>query len=262
MDKKTTSHHLPDDNQELEHDLHSQNVDTVSKEKKNMIDFPKENSDTYPVLNDDNEEISEHLEKDIFKRNENIFPSDHIENEEDIDEKFDINDFLNVQIEVKNYDIALYKEIPQRPFECDFCNKLFTCKSSIIKHRRIHTGERPFTCSVCSKAFTSKENLTRHIKIHTGEKPHKCDVCSKSFARKENLIVHERIHTGEKPYQCEVCNKSFVNKGNLMSHSRTHTGEKPFICEVCKKAYTWQTDLISHRKTHTKNKDNLTQYVF
>lgn len=230
-----------DISQETNCDNQYQNINKI--EKDNMILIKME----------ENDGIAEDY-SDIYKH---MIPIEGIKNEESNGEivengKFNIHDFLNVQIEVMNDDSALKNAYTS--FECDFCMKVFSCENMMAKHRKTHTLDRPFTCEICNKAFTRRDSLYKHKRTHTGMKPHTCDVCSKSFARKENLIVHERTHTGEKPFQCEICNKSFATKGNLMNHRRTHTGERPFICEFCNKSYTWQTDLIAHRKTHTKNK--------
>ena len=44
----------------------------------------------------------------------------------------------------------------------------FSQKSSLISHKRLHSGERPYCCDVCSKPFTNKSNLIRHKRLHSG----------------------------------------------------------------------------------------------
>jgi len=105
---------------------------------------------------------------------------------------------------------------------CPWCQKDYSCKSSLNRHLRLHRGYRPFKCSTCGKRFSQRSTLNNHGRIHSGERPYKCDMCPKQFVQKGNLLRHKRVHTGEKPYKCEICGRTFSQKGHLRTHSRIH----------------------------------------
>jgi uncharacterized Zn-finger protein len=87
-------------------------------------------------------------------------------------------------------------------------------------HKRTHTGENPYECDVCNKRFTCLGSLTIHQRKHTGEKPYECKVCRKRFSQSGHLAFHKRTHTGDKPYECDVCNRRFSQLVTLTTHKR------------------------------------------
>ncbi|XP_077341411.1 uncharacterized protein LOC143986879 [Lithobates pipiens] len=142
----------------------------------------------------------------------------------------------------------------EKRFSCPECWKCFHSKSSLIVHKRSHTGEKPYFCPECGKCFSDKSNLYTHQRFHTGEKPYNCSVCGKCFLTKSGLVKHQRSHTGEKPYSCPECGKCFSDKSNLQKHQRSHTGEKPYSCPKCGKCFSRTSILYAHQRSHTGEK--------
>ncbi|ELK29029.1 Zinc finger protein 211 [Myotis davidii] len=141
-----------------------------------------------------------------------------------------------------------------KPYECSDSGTAFRYKTNLNHHHRLHIGEKPYVCSDCGKSFMYISVLNRHQRVHTGEKPYECTDCGKTFNLRYNLTVHQRVHTGEKPYECCECGKSFRRHGTLFQHNRIHTGERPHECSECGKSFSRKYHLLRHLIVHNGEK--------
>ena len=87
----------------------------------------------------------------------------------------------------------------------------------------VHRGLKPHECDQpqCNKAFSQKSDLTKHKKIAHEKaflKAFACPKCDRLVSSKQQLQIHVKtVHEGIK-YPCGICDKTFTEKGNLRKH--------------------------------------------
>ncbi|XP_065225375.1 zinc finger protein 300-like isoform X3 [Planococcus citri] len=167
----------------------------------------------------------------------------------------------------------------KKPFHCQVCDKRFTNKSHLIRHRFTHSENRPYKCSICDVRFkhnyskvvherrheegagfecaecgkkvSQKYSLIEHLRLHSGVKPFSCQTCSKSFALKVYLTKHQRTHGEEKPYKCRFCDAGFKQSAHKSVHERVHVKGACFECTVCGKKFSYKANLVAHLRVHS-----------
>ncbi|XP_039974627.1 zinc finger protein ZFAT-like isoform X2 [Xiphias gladius] len=114
-------------------------------------------------------------------------------------------------------------------FACEFCNKIFKFRHSLIAHLRTHTQEKPFQCPHCDYASAIKANLNVHLRKHTGEK-FSCQHCPFNCLSPGHLKVHiERVHLKVKQH-CSFCDKKYSDVKNLLKHiEKRHNMKDPEV---------------------------------
>ena len=119
-------------------------------------------------------------------------------------------------------------------FPCEFCNKIFSVKSSLRRHQTEldccrrnrdggpgqatdHDTSHSNICPICGKTILSKFGYTAHVARHSGSFKFWCSTCEKGYWNRANYDQHMNKHLGI-TFSCELCTKKFNVKSSLKRH--------------------------------------------
>ncbi|XP_055686587.1 zinc finger protein 257-like [Lutzomyia longipalpis] len=76
-----------------------------------------------------------------------------------------------------------------------------------------------FKCEYCGRIWDCKSKLEKHKVSHRDDRPHHCSDCLKSFKLREQLAVHRVVHATQRArYRCSICQEAYCNIYVLRSH--------------------------------------------
>lgn len=153
-------------------------------------------------------------------------------------------------------------------FECDYCNKIFNRKHSLVRHVYLHLGRKPHSCPVCPKKFRILKNMKNHMdrdhcvpNVDENTETYSCNICDKPFLTKENLKLHLTSHAkGENSFKCIYCDKKFSYQLLLIQHEKKHLVTGKYLCTLCDVKFNSRDKLYVHVKSHLKLTDYICQY--
>ena len=113
----------------------------------------------------------------------------------------------------------------------------------IVKNEPLEPKSK-IICYICQKSFTRKHGLSRHKRTVHDKQLKQCNHCHKVYSRNNILLKHiETEHGGfKRPSACRSCGSSFETKEELKNHMKSH--ELP--CLLCHKSYSDKYALKRH----------------
>lgn len=106
--------------------------------------------------------------------------------------------------------------------QCKICLKTFSNNWVLKIHGQIHTGVRPYECEYCFKLFSYPSSKRKHVKYH-------CKQRKKNKQNAKYFVFDESVQRKKKGV-CDVCDESFQNILELQKHySHEHRARFTFI---------------------------------
>jgi hypothetical protein len=116
--------------------------------------------------------------------------------------------------------------------DTDGCEKKFTEKGSIRRHKRVVHEKAPskYRCETCACECINSSRLNIHRRIHTGERPH---ACTQWDSQKKYIYTITIAVNTQRPYACVHCGRTFASASHQSGdQQRTHKWSFCVICTI------------------------------
>jgi len=193
---------------------------------------------------------------------------DNMEEIMDSEEDFDINSYIEVNIDQTNTDTIVKNEI-EHPAYSDFEGKIPIIKTEIDEEQHVENdAEEPlkfFQCNRCDYKTKRRYEMKNHIAANHFGVRFKCDQCDYEGKRKDKLNAHKkRIHEGIKSvkkksseiYPCDKCDYVSKRRYELRIHIESNHEGLRHYCTQCPYNAKRKDKLTHHMKTKHSNKSN------
>ena len=188
----------------------------------------------------------------------------------DSDEEFDINSYIEVNIDQTNVDTIVKNEMGHPSY-----GEVSTIKSEIKNEPDdIDDAEEPqkfFQCNRCDYKTKRRYEMKNHIAANHFGVRFKCDQCDYEGKRKDKLNAHKkRIHEGIKTvkklsletYPCDQCEYVSKRRYELRIHIESNHEGLRHYCMQCPYNAKRKDKLTHHMKTkHTSKLINISESV-
>lgn len=141
--------------------------------------------------------------------------------------------------EFREMSTSLTKIITEVLYQCEFCNRTYAAKPSVLNHQKTHTTEKNYECMFCQQHFDNYNIATQHwqnkcIKesnLFYLPKMIYCEHCDRGFKSHEILYNHKnkkkhftpKLHSNDKENNMKTENEKAIvklieNMINKMDH--------------------------------------------
>ena len=169
-------------------------------------------------------------------------------------------------IEESVFDLPNKYTDDSKKYDCEFCQKQFTHKASLSRHKKRHQElSGLYFCDFCGANFTRLDNCKKHEKTKHLNKDSNTLTFKNNFIKfdeeikscdSSQVIHHSKMDT-TKVLKCDQCTSTFRNKLQLEAHlkkkhsnSKTPKKHKPGRCEICDKIFTRKASAERHWEAH------------